>query len=83
MYQTGSVDTQVAAFNKGKGINYQLRKIASNKTGEETEKNGSEKADTMLCKLPGFGLDVFWCFFRFFFTSALDDMKKRCQRHNY
>lgn len=46
LYQTGSVDTQGAAFNKGKGINYQLTEIASNKTEGETEKNWSEKADT-------------------------------------
>lgn len=45
LYQTGNVDTQVAAFNKGKGINYQLTEIASNKTGGETAKNRSEKAD--------------------------------------
>lgn len=45
LYQTGSVDTQVAAFNKGKGINYQLAEIASNKTGGGTEKYWSGKAD--------------------------------------
>lgn len=46
MYQTGSVDTWVAAFNKGTGINYQLAEIAANKTGGGEEKNLSGKADT-------------------------------------
>lgn len=46
LYQTGSVDTWVAAFNKGTGINYQLAEIAANKTGGGEEKNLSGKADT-------------------------------------
>lgn len=46
MYQTRSVDTQVAAFNEDKGINYQLAEIASNKTGGGAEKNWWGKADT-------------------------------------
>ena len=71
MYQTRSVDTQVAPFNKGKGINYQLAEIASNKTGGGAEKNWSGKADTMFCKLP------------FFFLLLPRMIEKMCQEHNY
>lgn len=42
LYQTGSVDTQVAAFNNGKSINYQLAEILIG-LGEWQRKPDQEK----------------------------------------